>query len=457
MSLSAEPHDVVIAGGGIAGLVAAWELRDLDVVVLEEDARVGGRIKSEPRGDYWVSLGAHMFPPPGSVIGGLVQRLGLEVLPITGSLLNMSYRGRLVRDTRPELFPFKLPMSASGRVSFARAGLKVRRMVGAYTRASVMQPGETPADVRRRLLQFGGDRSFAEFLGPLHPEAEEIFRATCNRSVAEPDELSVAAMGSLFSHVWEGGDLGLNMRGGSGELPAALADALGERVRLSAPVVGVQRPGADGRVTVRFSQDGQERSASAAAAILALPAPRIPALIADIPGEARRALEAVRLGPFLVASILTREQGPMPYDDMYSVLTVGRSFNMLFNHANCLRTPGSPRRPGGVLMVYAGGDRARALMDSSDEEVRNRYLDDVYGLFPEVRGQVEEVVIQRWPQAAAVSYPGRYRVQDALERGIDERILFAGDWMGEFPHMEAAAQTAVEAAARVRGLLRAGR
>ena len=49
-------------GGGIAGLSAAWWVRDLDPLVLEADDRVGGRIKSIPHGDYWVSLGAHMFP-----------------------------------------------------------------------------------------------------------------------------------------------------------------------------------------------------------------------------------------------------------------------------------------------------------------------------------------------------------------------------------------------------------
>src|SRR5207302_794996 len=38
--------DVVIVGGGIAGLTAAWQLRDLDAIVLEADERVGGRIKS---------------------------------------------------------------------------------------------------------------------------------------------------------------------------------------------------------------------------------------------------------------------------------------------------------------------------------------------------------------------------------------------------------------------------
>ena len=38
-------HDAVVIGGGIAGLAAAWSLRDLDVVLLEASDRTGGRIR----------------------------------------------------------------------------------------------------------------------------------------------------------------------------------------------------------------------------------------------------------------------------------------------------------------------------------------------------------------------------------------------------------------------------
>ena len=61
--------DVVIVGAGIAGLTAAVKLQDLDVLVLEAEDRVGGRIKSQQRGAYWVSVGAHMFPEPDSIVG----------------------------------------------------------------------------------------------------------------------------------------------------------------------------------------------------------------------------------------------------------------------------------------------------------------------------------------------------------------------------------------------------
>jgi len=58
------------------------------------------RIKSERRGSYWVSVGAHMFPEPDSVVGALVQEFGLETLPINGSLMGLSYRGRMLKGGR---------------------------------------------------------------------------------------------------------------------------------------------------------------------------------------------------------------------------------------------------------------------------------------------------------------------------------------------------------------------
>ena len=228
----AEERDVVIVGGGIAGLVSAHRLRDRDPVVLEASDRVGGRIWSQQRGDLALSVGAHMFPPPDSVVGKIVTELGLEVMPITGSMLNIHLGGRMVRDVRPELLPFRLPLSAAGRVSFARAGLKVKRDADAYMKLLTRGPGETDADVRLRALKHRGDETFLDFLGKLHPDAFRIFEALSNRSLADPDEISQSAMSALFGHVWDTGDLGRNMRGGSGLLPDALGASLGPIVRL---------------------------------------------------------------------------------------------------------------------------------------------------------------------------------------------------------------------------------
>jgi protoporphyrinogen oxidase len=64
--------DVVIVGGGLAGLAAGWRLRHWDTVLLESGSRVGGRIRSERRGPYWLNWGGHVFAGRGSATDALL-------------------------------------------------------------------------------------------------------------------------------------------------------------------------------------------------------------------------------------------------------------------------------------------------------------------------------------------------------------------------------------------------
>ena len=68
---------MVIIGGGIAGLAAAWRLRHHDVLLLEAEDRVGGRIRSDDRGEYWLNYGAQLLPGPGSEIDAMASECGL--------------------------------------------------------------------------------------------------------------------------------------------------------------------------------------------------------------------------------------------------------------------------------------------------------------------------------------------------------------------------------------------
>jgi oxygen-dependent protoporphyrinogen oxidase len=442
--------DVVIVGAGIAGLTAAVKLQDLDIVLLEAEDRVGGRIKSEQRGAYWVSVGAHMFPEPNSIVGRLVQEFGLETLTINGSLMGLAYRGTILKGGRTELYAARLPMSAAGRLSLVRAGLKLRRDAARYNRLALTRAGESDVEVRARLLAFRSDQSFADYLGPLHPDAEALFHAVVNRMTAEPDEISAGCVIALFAHVWsEGGVvLGRNLQGGASRLPEVMAARLGNRVVMGATVREVTQQ--DGSVRVRFERgDGAEDEVVARSAILTVPAHVARSMLPELPPETAHALDAIVYGPFVVGGIVTAETRPMPWDDVYSVLVVGKRFNMLFNHANVVRSPSAPREPGGTLMVYGGGNLARRLMEKSDDEIREAIVSDLYDLYPESTGVVDEVVVQRWDRAIPFAAPGRHVVQPALERGVGN-VFFAGDYVGEWTHMESAVITAVEAVAKVR-------
>ena len=107
-------YEAVIVGAGIAGLTAGWALRDRKILVLEATDRVGGRLRSEPRGPYWLNLGAHLFGGPGTLLDRLVAEMGLETRPIPGNRMGLAFRGRVLASGRPETYPFRLPTVMEG-------------------------------------------------------------------------------------------------------------------------------------------------------------------------------------------------------------------------------------------------------------------------------------------------------------------------------------------------------
>src|SRR4051795_3396960 len=109
-------RDVVIVGGGIAGLAAAWRLRHRDVLLLEAGDRFGGRMRSDPCGEYWLNAGAHLFPAAGSVVDDMARECELETVPVTGGMMGLSVGSTKLNNGRVETYPFRLPLSVRDRV-----------------------------------------------------------------------------------------------------------------------------------------------------------------------------------------------------------------------------------------------------------------------------------------------------------------------------------------------------
>jgi oxygen-dependent protoporphyrinogen oxidase len=446
-------YDAVIVGGGIAGLSAAWELRDRNILVVEAADRVGGRMRSEPRGRYWLNLGAHLFGGPDSHLARLVADAGLETRAIPGNRMGLALHGKVLASGAPETYPLRLPLSLSGRLSFVRSGLKLRAAVRGFQRIARRRPGEDVSAVRARLLAYREDQTFAQYLGRMHPDVVSIFRAIAERIAAEPDEITAGCGAALFAVVWDSTlTLARNLLGGSARLPLELARHLGPRVVTQAAVEEVRPEPAGVRVRVRRS--GTLKELAARYCIAATPAHVTARIVRDLPAETAAALAGIRYGPFVCGALLTGEPGPMPWDDIYAIVTPGKAFNMLFNHANVVRGPG-PREPGGSLMVYGGGELGRRLLGMTDRQIEDAFLRDVASIFPEVRGIVREVAIQRWEYAIPYIHPGRAALQPALERPLG-RVLLAGDYL-EFPEMEVAAVTGRDAARAVRDALETSR
>ena len=431
-------REVVIVGGGIAGLAAAWRLRHRDVLLLEAGDRLGGRLRSDPRGEHWLNYGAHLFPAPGSLVDTMARECGLETVPVKGSTMGLAIGTTLLDHGRVETYPFRLPLSLRDRVAFVRAGLKVQRAVARYHRAE-------------RRHDFEDDRTFGEFLGPLPPAVREIFSCAAHRATAELDELSAGCGIGLFALVWggKGSLIARNLLGGTGRLPAALGSELGERARTGCRVHAVEPDGAD--LVVRFA--GEE--VRARHVIMAAQAPHAAPLVAPVAEAAADALGCLTYGAFLSVAIETSETTAMPYDDVYAMATPGRAFDLFTNQANALRSRG-PRRPGGSLMLFAGGHGAAALMRESDDVIIDRFLADLHELHPQTRGVIADARVHRWELGNVHARPGRGRLQPVLEGalGAHENLHLAGDYFAELGNMEAAARTGLAAADRVDARIR---
>jgi protoporphyrinogen/coproporphyrinogen III oxidase len=445
--MSVEHRDVVVVGGGIAGLAAAFALRDRDVVVLEAADRVGGRIYSEPRRDVWLNFGAHVFAGVGSASGKLLEALDVHAVQVPGRLAAVSLNGKIVASGAVETFPFRLPMDLRSRIALVRAGSRLRLAVRRYAQIASVRDGEKPAERQRRMLEFLDDRSFSQFIGPLPPDVDAMFRSTLTRSSGEPEELAAGYGIGYFHLVWDKkGGLSRNILGGSGVVIDALSAALGNRVRLSARVTSVGRSGDGVRVDC-----SDTNSIEARAAVVATPAYVTRQIVTELPSDTAAALDAIPYGPYVVAAFLTNESGPMPWDDLYALATPKRSFSMLFNTGNVLRAAETSRAPDGSFMAYAAAGFARRLETLSDDHVKRLFLADLHEVLPATRGIVEEVVIKRWEKGLPFPRVGRSRLQPALTRSLAP-IWLAGDYLGTW-YTDTAVQTATAAADGVRALL----
>ena len=202
-------RDVVIVGGGLAGLSAGWRLRHWDAVLLEADQRVGGRIRSERRGQYWLNWGGHVFAGPGTSTDALLNDVGVAAVAVPGSLKGLSMNGKFIRSGRIETYPFRIPMSLTSRAAVLTRGLKVGSAVLRYANVVRQRPGESGAARQQRIYNFENGRTFKDFIGDVPDDAAALFKTTVTRSAGDMEEISAGSGIGYFSLVWNVGQ-GLN-------------------------------------------------------------------------------------------------------------------------------------------------------------------------------------------------------------------------------------------------------
>ena len=102
-------------------------------------------------------------------------------------------------------------------------------------------------------------------------------------------------------------------------------------------------------------------------------------------------------------------------------------------------------------MTFSPASIARALLEKSDDEIRDTYIADLDAVLPGFASHVAEAHVQRWYTGAPYCFPGRAKLQPVLTRS-DGRIQLAGDYLGTL-YTETAIATGLMAAQEVQSRL----
>jgi oxygen-dependent protoporphyrinogen oxidase len=430
-------QDVIVVGGGIAGLTVAWRLRqqrpELAVTVLEAAERAGGRIRTElleyGGGRFVIELGPDSILTSKPWARDLCLELGME-----GELLPIERAERptaLWRAGRPVDLPPGLSLLAPQRPdALLRSALLSDAGRARALEEPTVPPRESDSDeslgsfVRRR---FG--REYLDTIG------EPLLAGIHN---ADPDELSLEATFPQFLRMErEHGSVTEGMkhlpppsgrspfvafRNGIQRLPDALAERLGSIVRYRSRVERLEQTDLNGyRVTLTTGQQ-----LAAPVVVLATPLSATRTLLPLVAPASRTALSRFKAAAS-GAIVLAWREGQITRPLAGYGLVVPKREGAPFNAITVMSRKYLDRAPEGwcLMRFFFGGFRSPQTLRLDDAallEAARAFAATAVGAI----GTPELVRIARWTQGSPLYQVGHLEMVAALEEDLPPGLLVTG-------------------------------
>jgi monoamine oxidase len=426
ITLQGQPKNVVILGGGLAGLSAAYELKKAGhtVTVLEARKSPGGRVRTLRDFDdgLYAEAGPLAFPRNHTFTFGYAEEFGLQTRLYAkfGYDQMASIRGQVFRINANTSVPLDLKSSERQAGVFSLPTFYLEefmRDVGNPRRNNWPPDSLRMIDAMslKQLLQQQGaseaaiDVIAASQLGLLGYGLDTL--SAMDGAVTE-----AIATDSAFYEIVNGND----------ELPFAMKKKVKKQFRKQAVVLRIEQ--SESGVTVTYSQGGEVQTLTADYAVCTLPFPILKTLevFPAFSAEKQRAINELKLTP-VTRTYLQFRNRPWEADrlDGYGItdLEIQNTYSPTLTQAGTR----------GILASYAGGQRAMDLSALTETDRQNLVLRKMGNLFSGLNKQYEQGVSQIWHEdpwtKGAFTYfePGQMASLLPIAQRPEGRIHFAGE------------------------------
>lgn len=425
-----ERPNVAIVGGGIAGLIAAYELErsGLSVHVLEMSARLGGRIATARYGDGLMAEYGMAEIWSKNPLAQIARDLGLTLDDSEGALSSVVLDGKLHAYSQDSAEEYLRSLFSSDEHAALDRWMELAESLHGQLSSSGLTPPLAPLN----------DISFASWLEEqkLPPRVVAFIRLLLECELGNSADSFSALSGLAELRVFLfGGESAHHVKGGNSRVIEALDAKIRGAKTLGARVTSIERTRDEqGRLSARveFMRDDHLQSLTADRVLVAVPWLHLHMIQLEppLPEEAWDALSSIDRGHYAVVHFLVDKQLHSLWggaeNHPFPVLTPG-PLGVIYG-----TEPSPPDQPLEVFSLLVHGPRAEAFHMTSHDEKRRELLAELDIMWPGFSRFVRSANIYTYHPAAIPTWPsGRSPFDERAQRLFRafDGLYLAGDYL----------------------------